>query len=48
LPRTPGAATDSFTPVAALYESFAATGAVFVTVIVTVVVFDGRTNRQQS
>jgi hypothetical protein len=35
-PRTPGAATDRVTPVVAVYESFAATGAAFVTVIVTV------------
>jgi hypothetical protein len=33
---TPGAGTTSVTPVVALYESLAATGAAFVTVIVTV------------
>jgi hypothetical protein len=36
------------TPVTALYESLTATGAALVTVIVTVVVFEGRPSRQQS
>jgi hypothetical protein len=48
LARTPGAATDRVTPVVAVYELFAATGAAFVTVIVTVAWLDGRINRQQS
>jgi hypothetical protein len=36
LDMTPGVATVSLTPVVALYESLTATGATFVTVIVTV------------
>jgi hypothetical protein len=45
LPSTPGPATVSFTPVVAVYESFAAVGAAFVTVNVTVAESVRRTPR---
>ena len=45
LDMTPGADTVSLTPVVALYESLNATGAAFVTVIVTKAVDDSRPSR---
>jgi hypothetical protein len=45
LARTPGAGTTSVTAVVAVYESLTATGAAFVTVIVTVV---GTVSRPES